>query len=146
MAGTGRFPIMTAAGAAGLVASLITGGPWWFCALWLLIIGWIGFTFIWRLPYEVVINDGHLTWRGYRQRRTVPMSDVARMTLAFSGNVQIVECRDGSRLRIGVMQGYAPFIQSVVEEYPDLSIELGRYAGFVEKVRFQRRDKSDGAP
>lgn len=132
-----------------IVAAFASGGPpVWFVALWMAITGWIGFNFLWRMPYEVTVENDLLTWRGFFRTEAVPMSDVARMSLAMTGNMQVIERRNGSKLRIAVMQGYGPFISSVVEAYPGIPIAVGRYAAFVEKVRLQRQDdgKRTGGP
>jgi hypothetical protein len=125
-----------------VLAFTSAGPPVWFVVLWLGVTGWIGFNFLWRIPYEVLVEDGHLTWRGFFRTQSVPMSDITRLSLAMTGNMQIVERRDGSKLRIAVMQGYGPFIRSVVEAYPDIPIAVGRYSAFVDKVRLQRQDET----
>jgi hypothetical protein len=133
--------VMTAVGVVGLVLNLIYGGPWWILLLWLLGVAWLSYNFIWRLPYEVVVENECLNWRGYRGTQTVALSDIDRMSTAYSGSVQVLECRDGRRLRIGVMQGYQPFIRSVMDAYPDIPISGGRYSALVEKVQLPRRGR-----
>jgi hypothetical protein len=66
------------------------------------------------------------------------------MSLAYSGSIQVIECRDGTKLRVAVMQGYDSFLRSVAAAYPDVPISQGKYAAFVDKVQLKPTDTSTG--
>jgi hypothetical protein len=140
----GVLGMMGAMGTAFLILSLVQGGPWLFMIVWLAAVAWMSFNFLWKTPCEVVVEGGRLTWRGFWRIRTVYVTDISQLTLAYLGTIQVVEDRDGHRLWIPVMQGCERFIQSLIEAYPDLPVAPGRYARFVDRVRLGRYEEGNG--
>jgi hypothetical protein len=134
----GIFLMAAAMGALVLVVSFVQGGPVWFVALWFGLMAWIAFNAIVRSARSVEVWDGILVWRSWFTTQRVALKDVDRLSLAFGGTVQVIECRDGRRLRVALAQGYRPFIERLARTYPDLKIEGGRYAAFVDRVQLLR--------
>lgn len=131
-------PVMIVGGITFLVVTSLTHGVWLLPALWLALMGWIGFNFIWLLPFEVVVSNGKMTWKGYLRTYTFSVSDVLRITNALQGNVQVIELRGGRKLRIGVMQGYRQFIERLSGAYPDILVDTSAYATYVDRLRLRR--------
>jgi hypothetical protein len=138
--------IMVAIGVVLLPVTVIAGGPVLFVLFWLGGVGWIAFNFIVRSAHAVAVTNGKLFWTSYLTTVEVPLTDVVRMTLAFGGSVQVIECRDGRKLWVPVMQGYQQFIDAVAINYPDLQIEGSRYSRFVDRVQILRPPRDPERP
>jgi xanthosine utilization system XapX-like protein len=127
-----------------LVVSVTTGDPpLWFVLAFLAIWGWQAFNYLVRFARAASIESGTLHWTGYLKSEQVPLDQIARVSLGFGGTVQVVECRDGRKLRIPIMQGYRSFGEALAEALAGISVELGSYSRFVDRVRFGNK-KSDG--
>jgi hypothetical protein len=134
----GIFAIMGTAGAVALVLSVIRGGPVLFILVWLGMVGWLAFNFLVRMAHAVAVTNGKLFWTSYVTTTVLDLSQVVRMRLAYGGSVQVIECRDGRKLRVPIIQGYQRFIVALAGAYPKLNIEEGRYSRLVEQVQIFR--------
>jgi hypothetical protein len=140
----GIFALMAVMGVLWFVAGLVQGGfPVWFGVLWFAGLGWIAFNMIWRQARSVVVVNGTLYWTTWFKQEQIALKDIVRLSLASRGSIQVIECRDGRKLRVAVAQGYRPFIERLARTYPDLDIELGAYSRFVDKVRLFKAPRND---
>jgi hypothetical protein len=137
----GVFALLGVFGVLFVALMVVQGGPVLFGIAWLGLMAWLGFNYLVRMAHAVAVTNGTLFWTTYFRTEEVRVSEIERMTLAFGGSVQVIECRDGRRLRVPIMQGYEPFVTALAREYLSLKIDLGRYARTVNQVQvFRPRD------
>lgn len=129
--------IFIVAGLTALVASILTGGPWWFFIFWLAGVAWIAVNGLYRTSYEVRFDDACLYWRGFLRSGKVLVSDIVGLDSEFLGSIAVFICRDGRRIRVGVAQGFAPFLKALTEVHPSVRAAPGRYARFVERAQLK---------
>lgn len=125
----GVFALMAAIGVLWFVAGFLQGGPLWFGAIWVAIGGWNAINMIGRQARSVVVVNDTLYWTTWFRQEQVAVEDVVRLSLASVGAVQVIECRDGRKLRFAIAQGYRLFIDRLATTYPDLEIERGAFFG-----------------
>jgi hypothetical protein len=117
--GASTFPAILAfmmlVGLMGLILTLTSGGPLWFVLAYLAIVGWNAFNFLVRFARSVSIKAGTLHWIGFLGSESVPLATVARLSVWFGGSVQVVETREGRKLRIPIMQGYRRFGEALAD-------------------------------
>jgi hypothetical protein len=124
-------------GAPALAVAFLDAGQLRFLViLWLAGMSWLAYNYLVRLAREVVVTGERLFWSNYFTTIELPLSDVVRLRSASFGLEEVVECRDGRRLRVRVRPGYRPFIEAVARAHPDLPIELGAYSGYVGPREF----------
>jgi hypothetical protein len=124
----GVLGLMTVIGLIWFAAGIAHGDfPLWFGVLWFAGLAWLWFNMVWRQARSVVVVEGTLYWTSWFRREQVPIADVARMSIRLGGTEQVIECRDGRRLRIAVAPGYRSFVDSLRGTYPDLDIAWGGY-------------------
>jgi hypothetical protein len=131
-----------AVGLAFLVASLLTGEPpWWFVLLWFVVVGWLAINGLYRTSYELKFDDAYLYWRGFLRSGKVRLSDVVAVEPEFYGSVAVFVCRDGQRIRVGVLQGLAPFLTALTEAHPTVGASRWWYATFVERAQLRGKNE-----
>lgn len=139
--GWSMFPailgIFALAGIGALVASIVTGGPWWFFVLFLAMVAWLAVNVLCRTGYELKFDNAYLYWRGFLRSGKVLVSDVVGVDSEFLGSVAVFICRDGRRIRIAVLQGFAPFLKALTEAHPSLGAAPGWYARLVERAQWK---------
>jgi hypothetical protein len=129
--------ILVVAGIAALVASIVTGGPWWFFILWLAGVGWFAVHGLYRTSYELKFDSIHLYWRGFLRSGNVPVSEIVGIDSEFLGEIAVFICRDGQRIRVVVLQGFVPFLKALNEAHPSLGAAPSWYARLVERAQWK---------
>ena len=120
-----------------LVASALNGEPpWWFVLLWFAFVGSLAING-YRLSYELKFDATYLYWRGFLRSGKVRVSDVVAVDREFSGSVAVFACRDGQRIRVGVLQGLAPFLTALTNAHPTVGASRWWYARFVERAQLR---------
>lgn len=129
--------IFAVAGSAALVASILNGGPWWFFILWLAGVAWIAVSGLYRTGHELTFDDTDLYWRGFLRSGKVPLSEIVAIDSEFLGSVAVFICRDGRRIRIVLLQGFAPFLKALTASHPSLTAAPGWYARLIELAQWK---------
>ena len=130
--------ILVVAGLVFLIMTLTIGGPWWFAVGYLLVTGWLAYNFLFRTAYQLEVEGGIIIWKSFGRTERVAVGEVRRLSTAYLGSIQVVECSDGRKLRVPVTQGYEPFIQAFRRLYPDLPVESVAYSRMVDRIRIGR--------
>jgi hypothetical protein len=102
-----------------------------------------------RLNYELKFDDTYLYWRGFLRSGKVRVSDVVAVEPEFHGSIAVFACRDGQRIRVGVLQGLAPFLTAWTEAQPSVGASRWWYPRFVERAQLRgktERTASGDAP
>lgn len=128
----GIIVFMLPVGVIWMYLAIIQNGPVWFGLLWFGVLGWNGYNMIVRQARSIVVAGGNLVWRGWLRTESVAKQEVARLTLAQGGAEQVIELRDGRKLRVAIGQGYRSFLERLGRAYPDLPIEIGWYSRFAD--------------
>jgi len=132
-------------GAISLVVN--EGPPLWFSLLWFAMLGWLAVNGLYRTNYELRFDDTYLYWRGFLRSGKVRLSDVVAVDSEFLGSIAVFVCRDGGKIRAGVLQGFAPFLSSLSAAHPSIGAKPGLYARFVDQAQLRgrggRTDSSD---
>jgi len=135
-------------GVLGLVVR--EGPPLWFILLWFAMLGWLAVNGLYRTNYELRFDDTYLYWQGFLRSGKVRLSDVLAVDSEFLGSIAVFVCRDGRKIRAGVLQGFAPFLSSLSAANPSLGAKPGLYARFVDQAQLRRRagrtDSSGSGP
>ncbi len=129
--------LLVVAGIAAFAASILTGGPWWFFILWLAGVAWIAVNVLYRTSYELRVDNGFLHWHGFLRSGKVLVPDVVSVSSEFLGSIAVFTCRDGTRIRVAVFQGFAPFLTALTEAHPLLAATPGWYARFVDRAQWK---------
>jgi hypothetical protein len=133
-------------GGIAFVFSAINGGPWAFVLVWLGVMGGVSYGLLGVSCHEVSIEDGMFRWRTAFRHGVVPMEGLVRVNAWPGGTIHVFEFRDGTRVRVGVMQGYARFLERLSEAYPSLPVPGATYAVFVDHMRVGHGDDGDDRP
>jgi hypothetical protein len=102
-------------------------------------VGWLAINGLYRVGYELKFDTTYLFWRGFLRSGKVQVSEVVGVDTEFLGSVAVFTCRDGQRIRVGVMQGFAPFLTAFTKAHPAVGAAPGRYARFVERAQLKRK-------
>jgi hypothetical protein len=139
--GWSMFPailaILAICGIGALVASIVSAGPSWFFVLFLAMVAWLAVNGLYRTGYELKFDDAYLYWRGFFRSGRVLVSDIVGVESEFLGSIAVFICRDGQRIRVAVLQGFAPFLKALTEAHPSLGARPGWYARFVERAQWK---------
>lgn len=132
----------------GLVSLLLTNGPpWWFVLLWFAMVGWLAINGLYRTSYELSVDNAYLYWRGFLRSGRVLVAEVGGVDWEFLGSVAVFTFQNGRRIRVVVLQGFAPFLAALTKSHPAIGAAPGRYARFVERAQLrpktERRDSMD---
>jgi hypothetical protein len=129
----------------GLVGPFVKDGPpWGFFVLWFVMVGYLAINFLYRTSGELRFDDSYLFWRGFLRSGRVRLSDVVGIDTEFLGSIAVFNCRDGQRIRVVVLQGFAPFLTALNTAHPTVVVAPGRYARLVERA--QLRWKTERTP
>src|ERR1700682_3460527 len=124
----------------GVLSLIVRGGPpLWFTLLWFAMLGWLAANSLYRTNYELRFDDTYLFWRGFLRSGKVQLADVLAVDSEFLGSIAVFVCRDGGKIRVAVLQGFAPFLSSLSAVNPSLGAQPGLYARFVERAQLRRR-------
>lgn len=108
----GTFPFilgfMALVGFLALALTLTGDGPLWFVLVYLAIVGWNAWSFLFRFARAASIESGALRWTGFVSSESVRLDEITRLSVWPGSSVQVVECRDGRKLRIPITPGYRP--------------------------------------
>ena len=129
-----------------LILMLVQGGPWEFMIFWMLLMGGIAFVLLALTCNGMVIEDGLLHWWTAFQHGTVPMDEAERVVSWPGGSVYVFEFRGGTRIRVGVMQGYVTFLEQLHQEYPELPLPSMAYARFIDHMQLGGKGRGNGNP
>ncbi len=130
--------ILAAADLVALIVSAFTGGPWLFFLLLLAGMAWLAFNDLYRIGYELRFDDTYLSWRGFLRSGKVRVADVIRVDTEFLGSVCVFTCSDGQRIRVYVVQGFAPFLTALTRAHPAIGAVPWRYARLVDRAQLWR--------
>jgi hypothetical protein len=131
--------VMGAAGLIALVWSVLNGGPWLFMLFWLGIVAWIAFNGIYRTSYELRFDDTYLYWKGFLDSGRIPVSDVATVDTEFTGSVAVIRCNSGKKIRVVILQGFAPFLEALTRAHPGIIAKPSALARFAERAQLKRK-------
>jgi hypothetical protein len=129
-----------------LILSLVQGGPWPFVVLWMVVIGSVAFGLLFLTCFEMVVKDGQMHWRTGLQHGTVPMDQAEQVVSRWGGQLYVFQFREGTRVRVGVMQGYITFLEQLHQEYPELPLPSMAYARFIDHMRLGGKGRGNGKP
>jgi hypothetical protein len=124
-------------GLIALAVSVFSGGPWWFFVFFLAVVGWMAFNGLYRTSYELEFDNAYLYWRGFLRSGKVPIADVVGVDSEFLGSLVVFTFRDGRRVRVVVLQGFAPFITALTKAHPSIGAAPGGYARLVERAQLR---------
>jgi hypothetical protein len=143
------FAVFIPLGIAGvaMLVSLVAGGtgpPAPFVLLWITAYGWNVYWWLFRIAYEVGVDDGSiLRWRSITSSHDVPLARVTGIRTPFPpfgfGLKRIIVDGDRSPL-IVANQGYRDVVAMIAQFRPDLVIPHAWYDRFFE--RFAQRSVS----
>jgi hypothetical protein len=106
---------------------------------WLAIVAWIGVDGLYRISYQLEFDDMYLSWRGFMRSGRTLISDVVAVDTEFMGAVAVFVCASGDKIRVVVLQGFAPFLRALSEAHPSIVARPGVYARLVERAQLKRR-------
>ena len=124
-----------AGGIALLALSALQGGPWAFVVLWLIVLGGVSYGLLFLTCRELAVREGVLYWQSAFRHGNSPMIQVERIASWPGGSVHVFCFQDGTKVRVGVMQGYIRFLRELHEEYPQLTMPPAFYARFVDHIK-----------
>lgn len=135
----GVLLFLSVVGSIALVWSALSGGPWLFMLFWLALVAWAGVDGLYRFNYQLEFDDAYLSWRGFMRSGKTPISDVVAVDTEFMGSVAVFVCRNGQKVRVVVLQGFAPFLMGLNQAHPSVVPSPGVYARFVERAQLGRK-------
>lgn len=137
----GVLIFLVAAGLFALIWSILNGGPWFFMLLWLAITLSIGVDAIWRTNYQLEFDDTHLFWRGFLRSGTILISEITSVDTEQMGAVAVFKCKNGEKIRVVILQGFAPFLVALNQAHPSIAAAPGAYARLVDRAQLKRKAK-----
>jgi len=110
-----------------------------FMLFWLALVVWMGFDGLYRTNYQLEFDDTYLSWRGFVRSGRILISDVLAVNTEWMGSVAVFTCRNGEKIRVVVLQGFAPFLTALNQAHPSIAASPGFYARFVERSQLKRK-------
>ena len=55
------------------------------------------------------------------------------------GSVAVIVCKNGQKIRIVILQGFAPFLTALNQAHPSIVATPGVYARLVERAQLKRK-------
>jgi hypothetical protein len=112
-----------------------SGPPLPFLLLWIAIAIFNGYWFLFRIVYELELDDQILRWRTPLRRGSVALLDIAELRpFRLGSNIEIIELDDGTRLRVFVRKGFRAFADELAAQRPGLPVRLGFQARMTERM------------
>jgi hypothetical protein len=128
-----RVAVMLVGGAVGVVGSALAHGPWWFYLLFLCLVSYIGYGLCYHRAYLLRVNDGVVSWGGFRYHGSRAISDVEAVTVRSNrfanGSIYVWKFRDGTAVNMVAFPTLSrgrslatTFFENLRQEYPNLSL------------------------
>jgi hypothetical protein len=125
--------VMLVGGVVGVVGSALAHGPWWFYLLFLCLVSYIGYGLCYHRAYPLRVNDGVLSWSGFRYHGSRAISDVEAVTVRSNrfanGSIYVWKFRDGTAVNMVAFPTLSrgrslatTFFENLRQEYPNLSL------------------------
>jgi hypothetical protein len=134
----GVLVFLLVVGTIALIWDALNRGPWLFMLLWLAILVSIGFE-VYRTNYQLEFDDAYLYWKGFLQSGRVLTTEIVAVRADSMGAVAVFHCRNGEKVRVMILQGFAPFLIALKQAHPSIEATPGFYARLVERAQLRRK-------
>jgi hypothetical protein len=128
-----RLQIIGTLGALSLMALFLiytsstgsTGPGWVFTAVWTAGLVYAGGVFLWRVVYELRLEDGVLTWKTPLRSGSVPVSAIIELRpLRSARNGELIRLAGGPKLIVMMRRGFQAFVDDLSRQAPGLRVTV----------------------
>lgn len=132
------FAIFAVAAVALLVAALGGGHdapPLAFSLLWIAIAVWNAYWFLWRVAYQLELDDEQLRWHAPLRQGVIPLAELQELKPFLLGSsVEVFRSFGRPDVLVFVRRGLKDFAEVIKERAPHVAIRFGTYARIAERL------------